>query len=500
MKDLLITVPYRDRKIHLEKFLKVVPEFFKNSNITFDIVICELEEGGDWNAGLCNNSIIHYLNNTIEKYKYIYIHHVDVYPLEGSLPIPGENECIYNLGDYGSCILSLENFLKCGGYGNSFWGWGSEDNHLYTKLLINGIKNINLENLSTKSIVFDKNFQNHARIFNGKNYAHNIKLLYSPLDAGGNIYNFDEYASVISLSKIQENVYHQMITPKHISPDKKINTKAIITYVENQNSFFYVTTFVKSAMLWASNQYDVIVIIGDEPSDSNISKEVIAFGGIPIQFKKNIPISKNIPSLQRFYAYKEFLETNTQYTEILHADAGDVLFLRNPFEHIDREKINFVAEDILVKNQSWNLNTVNHQCGWDDGVKKILHESVVLCGGVIYAPANMLLKLINAILVEFETKTTFFFGMDQPIINKIIYVDKLFEADEMVFKTTYDTLAINLHAPLNDSKYEGKPISNPPDLQSLKQYAIIHQYNRSHQLSDRIQNFFRNFYYPIINP
>ena len=50
MKKLLIIVPYRDRPEHLKSFLEKTPKYFREQNIEFDIIICELENIGCWNA------------------------------------------------------------------------------------------------------------------------------------------------------------------------------------------------------------------------------------------------------------------------------------------------------------------------------------------------------------------------------------------------------------------------------------------------------------------
>ena len=499
MKDLLITVPYRDREVHLEKFLKVVPEFYERSDITFDIVICELQEGGDWNAGLCNNSIIHYLNNTSEEYKYIYIHHVDVYPLEGSLPLPNEGECITNLGDYGSCILHLQTFLQHGGYGNDFWGWGGEDNDLYQKLAINGVKIIDLQSMGANKLTFDTEFQNHPRPFVGKNYAHNVTLVYRPTSTDKGIYDFYNHGTVVSTEELKQNIHKQVLRPSQISPRETKNNKAAITYVDTHSEFDYIVTALKSGMLYSSREYDMIIFSSDDLVDSQLVKEAIAHGATVMYHTKQIknsPIS--MATVERFYAYKKFLQNNEQYTEILHFDAADTLFLRNPFlDAISIDKIHFVQEDVLTKDESWNLNALL-SLNYSDESMAVLKESPVVCGGTIYGPPKLFLKLINYILKEYEHKgSRFYYGIDQPIINKLIYVDKIFDTNEITFINTHDRFCINLHTPINNLNYYGREITKPIHISNLRQYAIVHQYNRDAEFTHFIQNFHKTYYLPI---
>ena len=65
MKDLLIVVPYRNREEHLKEFLENAPKYFDKQNIEYDILICELDQTGDWNAGLCVNSTINFIKDRI---------------------------------------------------------------------------------------------------------------------------------------------------------------------------------------------------------------------------------------------------------------------------------------------------------------------------------------------------------------------------------------------------------------------------------------------------
>lgn len=497
MKDILITVPYRNRPEHLEKFLKIVPDFFKSRNITFDIVICELNETGDWNAGLCNNSIIHYLNNITNEYKYIYIHHVDIYPIDGEVIFPQENECIFNLGDYGSCILSLENFLKCGGCGNSFWGWGSEDNDLYKKLQKNGIRITNNEHISPKKIIFDVDFQNHPRPFVAKNYASNMKLLYTDNMDGGDINNFNEYATVEVVERISENIFKQLIKPLTKSPREAINKKAVLTYIEGHTSFDYITTLLKSSILYSANEYDIIVFAGNLSSDSSIVSQTIAHGGTVINHNKIININ-GMAGVERFYAYRDFLETNTQYEEILHVDAADVVFLDNPFKYVQPNKINFIQEDILHMYEPWNSNMLKLINYSTDVINK-LSESPVICSGVIYAPVELFIKLATGIINEYESKFNIsYYGVDQPILNKLIYNDDLLKESELVFKTTHDDFCINLHTPINNNQhYYGSSVDLPIDFKQIRHYSIIHQYNRSQELNTMITDYHKHNFFPL---
>ena len=97
MKQILIVVPFRNREEHLKDCLNHTPKYFRNQNISFDVLITELDNIGDWNRGICCNSLINF--NIGEKY---------------SSPI---NQCqgVQYFGKSGAISINVEtsNIRKC---------------------------------------------------------------------------------------------------------------------------------------------------------------------------------------------------------------------------------------------------------------------------------------------------------------------------------------------------------------------------------------------------
>jgi len=500
MKDILIIVPYRNRENDLKKFYEIVPYFYKKRNISFDIVICELSQKGDWNAGLCINSIMYYLENVSKQYKYVYIHHVDVYPEAGDFIFPNSKECIFNLGDYGSCILSLDDFLTCKGFLNSFWGWGSEDNHFYSKVFKNNIKLINFDTISDKTLIFNIDNQNHERKFDSKNYANNANLLYSQqYDEKDNIDNFYDYGEIDSYQQKNDNIHVIKVTSKNNSPSLHKNNKAVFLYIEDQKKFEYVSTVIKSALLQSSYNYDIVTFLGDISDKENIATECLSFGCKVVHHKK-IVLFNGSSSIERHYAYKKFLEQDTQYDEILHVDAADALFFKNPFDFVDNTKITVTHENVLHEHESWNFNMLKNIYS-DYNILNFIAKENVICAGLIYGPKNLFLKLTTHVIDEYEKlqpKNKEFYGVDQPIFNKLVYINKILSNDELTIKSTFDNFCIHLHTPLNNVNYSGKKISIPLNLEELSSYALIHQYNRCNETNKHISQFFTNYFKPIV--
>jgi hypothetical protein len=226
MKQILIVVPFRDRHEHLKDFLNHTPKYFYNQNISFDILITELDSVGDWNAGICCNSVINF--NINEKYEYIYIHHVDVFPLKGEWFFPNENEVLFNLGDYGSCIMKYEYFFNVGGYSNNFWGWGYEDDCLYRRLIYNDYKMIDFD----YKILFETRNQKHDRVIDEINKKNSLSIIDNDFIYNNNynkeidgVYDTNNYGKTHSLIKIDNNIYKHNIYPLIKSPrELKINS------------------------------------------------------------------------------------------------------------------------------------------------------------------------------------------------------------------------------------------------------------------------------------
>ena len=224
MKQILIVVPFRNRHEHLKDFLNHTPKYFRNQNISFDVLITELDNIGDWNRGICCNSLINF--NIGEKYEYLYIHDVDIFPLKGEWIFPKENEVLYNLGDYGSCIMKYEYFFDVGGFSNNFWGWGYEDDCLYRRFINDNYKMID----HNYRILFETRNQNHDRFVNEINTKNALSIIDNEFIYNNNkeidgVYNTNKYGKTHSLIKIDNNIYKHNIYPLIKSPrELKINS------------------------------------------------------------------------------------------------------------------------------------------------------------------------------------------------------------------------------------------------------------------------------------
>jgi hypothetical protein len=147
----IIIIPYRNRKEHLELFIKDVIPLFEKYLKPFKVVIIEQEVGKLFNRGMLLNIGF---NEYKDKSKYFFTHDVDIYPNEKCIKEIYTKEEYNNIvGIYTSDCNTLggiikfttNNFEKLNGFPNNFWGWGVEDKALqnrveYMKIQVN--KNI----------------------------------------------------------------------------------------------------------------------------------------------------------------------------------------------------------------------------------------------------------------------------------------------------------------------------------------------------------------------
>ena len=131
----IILIPYRNRKEHLDIFIKDAIPLFEKHLQPFKVIIIEQEEGKLFNRGLLLNIGV---NEYKDKTQFFFTHDVDIVPSE---------KCIQEyytkintidtgiIGIYTSCCNTLGGIIKfdtktifnINGFPNDIWGWGAED-------------------------------------------------------------------------------------------------------------------------------------------------------------------------------------------------------------------------------------------------------------------------------------------------------------------------------------------------------------------------------------
>lgn len=499
-KDMIIVVPYRDREEHLKEYLEKTPAYFNNQNVTYDILITELDPQGDWNAGLVANSVINFVKKT--EYKYIYIHHVDVYPTEGEWVFPNDDEIYTNIGDAGSCLTTLHNFYKVGGYRNTFWGWGAEDDDLYKKMSVNGVRVLNVEKENTPfKVKYDTHFQSHNRPFVAKNYGGNIKELGLTPDRNRNsIFDTNKYGVTHSLEKLNDNLYRQYITPLKISPQRAKNKNLLLGLIYNLAPKD-IYAFMKTAVIYGTDSFDTTLIDISEEIDPEVERELTAFN---INLVKMPPTGDKSEFTERYRYFKEYLST-VDYENVILTDVLDVYLQDNPFKFYDdvpEDHVIFASEGITIGDSDWNRGTLGHIYSKD--IIDNISPYEVLCCGVIGGKIPAVVDLIEKYLEEHskvgQNLGRSIRGEDQPIIQKLLYNDQTIKRHAFRSDTPY---AVHLHPIVHQPDKcrftkDVKIDHNAVRTQENELFAIVHQYNRDGNLYNTVVNHYKQGFDTIV--
>ena len=132
----IILIPYRNRKEHLDQFLKEVLFLFYKYLTPFKIIIIEQLNDKKFNRGKLLNIGYHLFKDSS---KYFFHHDVDILPNKKTI------ETLYICENYdilriynghnsslgGIVKFTKESFEKINGFPNYIWGWGIEDRSFY---------------------------------------------------------------------------------------------------------------------------------------------------------------------------------------------------------------------------------------------------------------------------------------------------------------------------------------------------------------------------------
>jgi hypothetical protein len=144
---LAIIVPYRDRPTDLEVFVPHMHKFLSKSGIDFTIIVVNQTGNHRFNRGQLIN-----IGYELTKWTHDYLvaHDVDMYPVNPEIPyfIPDPSTAISLVGRFhpdhwnyryvdfvgGALTIRHVDFLRAGGFPNTYWGWGGEDDAFATSL------------------------------------------------------------------------------------------------------------------------------------------------------------------------------------------------------------------------------------------------------------------------------------------------------------------------------------------------------------------------------
>ena len=165
-------IPYRNRKGHLDEFVKRFTEYLNGKDIDAQFFIIHQINSEEFNRGAMKNIGFLEVSKTRPDGLFIF-HDVDVYPIswgsityeckKGEFKRPVMNTAVDNLGLICSCWK--EEFEKTNGFAN-YWGWGSEDGALYYRAKRLGIP-INQTNIidytDKRYVICEEHYRNVSK-------------------------------------------------------------------------------------------------------------------------------------------------------------------------------------------------------------------------------------------------------------------------------------------------------------------------------------------------
>lgn len=180
---LLIIIPYRDRKEHLDVLIPHVTQKLQKQNIqNFKIIVVEQNKEGLFNRGLlcnigfqlykdeCDYFIFHDVDMVCEQIDYSYCD----YPTS-LLRQRSKNNFEQMYDDYfgGITLFPKHDFIYVNGFNNNYWGWGVEDDDLFYRCKIFGLKTFFKQG---KCLDLENEIEDIKKE-NNPNYKNNLNLL-----------------------------------------------------------------------------------------------------------------------------------------------------------------------------------------------------------------------------------------------------------------------------------------------------------------------------------
>lgn len=173
---LAVIVPYRDRALHWRVFAPQTKARLPHA----DIFLIEQTDDKPFNRGKLLN--IGY-DITKPAYDYFCFHDIDMIPMLADYSYPDSPTLLATHASqfgfkmpfpeyFGGVIMfNKEDYEKCDGHSNEFWGWGGEDNEMYDQVLKCGLKVVQRPGRF--------NCLSHRRIVQPSLYKKNLELLRS---------------------------------------------------------------------------------------------------------------------------------------------------------------------------------------------------------------------------------------------------------------------------------------------------------------------------------
>ncbi len=206
------------------------------------------------------------------------------------------------------------------------------------------------------------------------------------------------------------------------------------------------------------------------------------YGSIRIQ-----PIPENLESMSivcaRFFMYKNFLDSHTEYERIFITDTRDVIFQEDLFSFYTQYKdfLLCATESELIKNEIVNTSWLVQFFGENEYHK--IKNNPIICAGTIYGSRAEMTMLFDN-MIKFLKQNTMW-GSDQATLNYLIH-NKLFPIENFIESSVHSGKIFTLGI-LQSFKISGEKIVYP----NSEVPAVLHQYDRHNSINQIVDRIYR---------
>ena len=193
-------------------------------------------------------------------------------------------------------------------------------------------------------------------------------------------------------------------------------------------------------------------------------------------FNSEIPINSF-----RWKVYSDFLKNNTdKYDKVFTTDIRDSIFQKDIFQFYNKKS--FLGVFLEDGDLTENLNSQWMKMLCSEEIYKTISNKRIICAGSLIGSIDKFIEYCDAFYeMALEKKQN---GIDQAILNYIIYYKKLFE-DSLIIEDNHGPLMT-----LGISKQEEIKMDKDDNIVNFNGEiaAVIHQYDKTEERTNKISN------------
>ena len=440
--NILIIVPYRDRHVHLTRFIAHMDTYFKNHTslalVEPYIWVVEQDDFHPFNRGWLTNvgidSALKYFGG--DKFDCIIQHDVDRFPvslvnyedcIEGPIHLASENEQWKGSVPYSNYVggiisMTPTHWLTINGMSNLYRGWGGEDDDLWyrlraTKLLLNS---------TSRHASIRRPMRGYGRFAEWHDKFHTERdmsahrtatQLVTSMKHGSTRWKRDGLNSLaydlVRLKQVQRRTYVLWVKDHNVAQRNVIYAALGGDYANRMES---VEDLIYSARAVVGGAERVTIKLFTRERVKN--KEFVDFARrMSVRFVKCPKLDKPYAST-RFSCYLKELEREDPTSKIALLDTNDVVLLRDVFENITGP-VHLVQEPSYFKiekcpyHKRWITRCKPY--GWKMFLR--IKENPMICAGTIFGHVAGVRKLLGALNARIEKDRC----NDQGLLNILVY-------------------------------------------------------------------------------